>query len=286
MSDEAIKEARATMRQVHEHLLQAHLHLGAESETVGFVDVIHHASNPAAHLNYITPRRNTAWVSSKHIETGLDHMRKLERRPRVQIAEGLFPPMFIKTLRDLGLEAEREVPIMIYRASSPPQKRPRTPGEIKITQVDAAESAAIWWYVWRNAYYDVICSGIEPVYVGRDLRDITSGRLINLILYRYGFPVGAARITRHENSAHVAAMALMREVRTAEITRQFQHAVLRAALDAGSELVFTAGETDETRKLWREMAFVDAGSIVSYAEPSESTPEESHVPVEQPVLVW
>ncbi len=77
MSDAEVKESRVIMRQVQEHLLQAHLRLGSQEEALGFVDVIYHPTNPVGYLNYITPRRNTAWISGKYIENGLDRLREL-----------------------------------------------------------------------------------------------------------------------------------------------------------------------------------------------------------------
>ncbi|MCA9912927.1 MAG: hypothetical protein KC496_06245, partial [Anaerolineae bacterium] len=89
MNKTEIKEARVTLRRVQAHLHQTHLNLGAEEQSVGFVDVVHHASSALPNLNYVTPRRNTAWVSGKHIADGIAVLRDLGRRARVRFVDGL-----------------------------------------------------------------------------------------------------------------------------------------------------------------------------------------------------
>ena len=72
---EAIKTARVLIRRVVDHLRQGHMTTGATVTQVGFVDVITHPTSSLANLNYVTPRRNTAWVSGKHITDGLALLR-------------------------------------------------------------------------------------------------------------------------------------------------------------------------------------------------------------------
>ncbi|NJO54968.1 MAG: hypothetical protein HC829_09190 [Bacteroidales bacterium] len=110
MDEAAVRESRKILRRVQEHLHHAHAGLGARQETVGLVDVLYHPTSTLSSLNYVTPRRSTAWVPSEMINQGLEHLRKLERTPRVQYIEGLFPPLFSKTLFDLGLEADCPLP--------------------------------------------------------------------------------------------------------------------------------------------------------------------------------
>ena len=67
MSRAEVKESRTVLRRIDAHLRQSHLNLGAQTETVGFVDVIHHRTSPLPSLNYVTPRQNTALVPAKDI---------------------------------------------------------------------------------------------------------------------------------------------------------------------------------------------------------------------------
>src|SRR5258706_7776090 len=109
------RESKHILRQIQDHLGEMHTKLGALRESVGMVEVFHHPSTNAPMLNYITPRKNTAWVSSSYLQQGLTHLAQQGRLPRVEYIEGLYPPAFARTLRDLGLELERETLIMVYK---------------------------------------------------------------------------------------------------------------------------------------------------------------------------
>ena len=266
MSQEQIKEARTILRRVEAHLRQSHLDMGAQDEAMGFVDVIHHASSSLPSLNYVTPRKNTAWVSSQYIQKGLETLKDMGRVSRVRFAEGLYPPAFLGSLRELGLKVEAELPIMVYKKENAPRITPSLPNDVTFSKADNAESLALWWYLWRNAYYDVAVSGVEPLAIGRDLRDVYLNRQLNLVMYRHSYPMGALRMTLYEGSAHLVAHAMLRELREESWERLIRDVALDAALQAGMDMVFTTGKSESERRIYRNMGFLDAGSIVSYAE--------------------
>lgn len=281
------------LRQVHEHLLQAHTDLGAFRETISVVDVIHHPINPLPDFNYVTPRRNTAWVSGQYVKQGLDRLKQLGRTARVQYLEGLFPPLFAKTLLELGLSLERETPLMIYRSGGADTMLPPHSGNtnsgVQIQMVADQRGIEMWWYVWRNAFYDVLTLGVEPLVVGRDMAALLTGKHIDILMMRYNFPIGVARLSvqQQNKSAHIVALAMMKEARTPDKMRSLLAAALRAALQRGCELVFAPGETEEDRRLCRELGFIDVSSIVCYvANPSTGVKggKDSHESLVQPLL--
>ncbi|MEO8608764.1 MAG: GNAT family N-acetyltransferase [Chloroflexota bacterium] len=285
------KESRVILRQVQDHLIYVHTNLGAVRETVGLVEVFHHPTNPLPNLNYVTPRRNTAWVSSQAVKEGLNHLNTFGRSARVQYIEGLFPPLFAKTLRDLKLQVERETPIMAYKVGGvsghvpPPPAQTASPDGVSIAQVNDQRGIEMWWYVWRNAFYDVLTLGVEPLFVGRDMAALALGQQLDFLAYRHGNPVGVARLSIQNETAHISALALMKEARTLAMTHALQNAVLKTALEHKAKLVFAPGETEADRRLLRELGFLDFGSIVCYSAPGEKAHEDSHVnPLEQPVL--
>jgi len=281
-----VKEARNIMRRVESHLRQSHLDMGAKDENVGFVDVVYHATSPLPSLNYVTPRKNTAWVSSNYVQQGLETLREKGRVGRVRFAEGLYPPVFENALRELGLKVESEIPIMVYKDLKALRKTPSIPDEINFTRVDDAEGMSVWWYIWRNAFYDVMVSSVEPLLIGSDLRDVYLGRQINLVMYRQSYPMGALRITIHEGSAHLVAQAMIKEMRKPQWERLIHEVSLDVALNAGVDMVFTSDQSAEERQLYRELGFVDSGSIVTFAERSETEKDgEADDPLAQSVLV-
>lgn len=286
MSHMEVKEARNIMRRVESHLRQSHLDMGAKEETISFVDVVYHPTSPLPSLNYVTPRKNTAWVSGNHIQQGLDLLREKGHSPRVRFAEGLYPPVFENALRDLGLKVESEIPIMVFKNRQAPRKTPTIPQEVTFKRVNDAEGMSIWWYIWRNAFYNVMVSSVEPLLIGTDLRDVYLGRQINLVMYRLGYPMGALRITLHEGTAHLVAQAMIKEMRKPHWERLIHEVALDVALNEGVEMVFTSDQNDEERQLYRELGFTDSGSIVTFAEKSDMAKDgESDDPLAKSVLV-
>jgi len=274
MSRAAVKKSRLMLRSISEHLEQAHRNFGAQQKTVGLVDVLYHPHNRAAHLNYVTPRRNTAWIPAPQIEQGLEYLRKLERRARVYYVEGLFLPVFARSLHKLGLQAEQEITLLTYQPKQPlPAGSP--PEGCTVAEIDNQEGAALWWYVWRNAYYDVITHGTEPLYIGQTLREVALGHQIDLLVYRYSFPIGVARVTFHEDTAHISAAAVMREQRTPTLTHWLYRTAVIKAVEQGANMIFTSGSSETERKACRDIGFVDSGSIVCYAEAADERMQQA-----------
>jgi hypothetical protein len=293
---EAVKDSRRVLRQVQIHLLQSRINMGAICESAGLADVLHHPFNSLPHLNYVTPRKSTAWISVKEIEQGLEALAKYNRPRRVEYIEGLFLPIFAKSLREIGLVVQQETPLMVYQpgenhanAATPVPVMPPLPDGVVIDEVKDHEGSSVWWYIWRNAHYDVITQTAEPIYVGQSIMQIALGWQIDILMHRYRFPVGAARITvlPENQTAHIAALALMREVRTPDMLKLLQRHAIQAAVQRGCTLVFTSGETEQDRRLSRENGFIDYGSLVCYAE-TQSKPgahkDFLHDRVAQPVL--
>src|SRR5215212_10671418 len=75
------RESKHILRQIQDHLGEMHVKLGALRESVGMVEVFHHPSTNTPTLNYITPRKNTAWVSSSYLQQGLIYLAQQGRLP-------------------------------------------------------------------------------------------------------------------------------------------------------------------------------------------------------------
>ncbi|MEQ8676939.1 MAG: hypothetical protein RLP44_07805 [Aggregatilineales bacterium] len=265
-----IKETRRVLRLVQDHIATAHLKVGAQQEAHGLVEVVSHPTSELATLNYVTPRKNTAWIPAPEIQKGLEHLRKLNRVARVTYVEGLFPPIFSKSLMQLGLVVEFETPIMVYDLREFDATKNTASGKstgVSVRAVSDQDGIGMWWYVWRNAYYDVLTGNIEPIKIGHEMAQIVSGDQIDLLLYRGDLPVGAARVTVHNTTAHLTTLAIMKEVRTPALIRALYDATLNTAAERGCELLFTSGDTESDRHLGREIGFIDSGSVVCYSEP-------------------
>jgi len=286
MGDAAVKESRRVLRLVQDHLSQSHQTLGVQQKSLGLVDVLYHPENSSPLINFVSPRKKTAWVPAPEVKKGLDELRNMGRTPRVYYIEGLFPPGCAKSLHQLELGVEQESPIITYKFTE--ETKPiayELERGLNIVQARTHEGISIWWYVWRNAYYDVVTQAIDPVYVGRDIRENYLGNQIDMLLYRFGFPVGVVRTTVFHNTAHIKALAVMREVRTKEMVSLLYKAALKLAQERGCELVFTSGSTEIERAACREIGFVDAGSIVIYGEGNDKSPGDDNGDLEEPVFI-
>lgn len=295
MARKVDRETRQVLRRVQDHLIHAQKSLGAIHETVDLMEVIHHPDNTLGELNYTTPRRKTAWVSADQIQHGIDNLIGKDRHARVVYIEGLLPPLFAKNLRKLNLSIERETPIMVYlhegyeNQSHIQLEEPKTPYNMRTEIVENVSDAAIWWYIWENAYYDVFTLGVEPIAVGKTLGAVKMGNQIDILLRRDNFPIGVARVTIHEKTAHIVTIAILREQRTAERLQLLQHIATYQALQHGCDLIFAPGETEDERKIARALGFMDFGSIVCYSAKKNShhdkkNPDNEHKPMAQPIL--
>lgn len=274
MDDSAVKENRQILRRVQDHLFQAHIALGVTHESVGFVDVIYHHANTIPDLNYVTPRRNTAWVSGKFVQQGLERLRALSRTPRVQYIEGLYPPQFAKALSDLGLEPERQTSIMAYALDDPNRKLPRTsaPAGIRIETPADRRGDKLWSSLWGDPSFDVQTLGVEPLEVSGGASE---GESLDVLMRRDDAPIGIARVSIQPASlsAHIVALALLHAERTQRLTKLLLTSAMRAAIKQGSTLIFAPGETEDDRDLARKLGFSEVGATVSYAARSESREE-------------
>ena len=276
MKDSEVKESRQMLRLVQEHLFQAHTKVGATQTQLGLVDVVHHPKSTLPHLNYVTPRRNTAWVPAPEVEKGMKHLKELGRTPRVNYIEGLFPPVFAKSLLALGLKVIEEKPIMVYKLDEENEADKQLPVNITVSPANDQQAIGLWWYIWRNAYYDVITNGIEPIKIGEEMQAITNGQQTDLIMYRDNLPIGVARVTYHESTAHLTTLVIMKEFRKEHLIKAFYKAACAVASVKGSDFIFTSGESATDRKVCREVGFTDVGSMVCYAETADKPSEETH----------
>lgn len=265
------RAARQVLRRFTDHLQHVLLRLGAQQEAHGMVDVFYHPDSAAPALNYITPRRSTAWVGKNMALPGLERLAALGRVPRFLYIEGLYPPQFGDTLADLGLEPESSKAIMAYVPAGIADQIPPPVGHIALPDGVTAQCVSDhramehWWYVWRNAHYDVLTLGAEPLLIGRDMAALGLGQQIDFVLYRYGFPVGVARVSLVEGTAHLLALALLAEMRSPAMLHMLQFSAVKGALEAGAEVVFAPGVDEAERRLTRKLGFVDLGRVVCYA---------------------
>jgi hypothetical protein len=285
MEREELKESRVLMRRVDDHLRLAHRMVGAVEETTGAIDVIYHENSRLPQLNYVTPRRNTAWVSGKYVMQGLELLRQKDRTIHVRFAEGLYPSIFVKSLTEIGLVAHHETPIMAYQAQQPAIESPQLPDGVSCVQTAGHDSMAVWWYVWRSGWYDTLINSLEPLLIEREVTNLNADNQLNIILYRNQYPIGISRLTVHAGGAHLMAQAFLREVRTPALEQLLRQVSVEFALKSGCDLIFACSDSARQRSDYHEMGFTDASRIIIYAQPDAALYKPNDGKLQQPVLV-
>ncbi|MEO0599770.1 MAG: hypothetical protein AAF126_26895, partial [Chloroflexota bacterium] len=83
------------------------------------------------------------------------------------------------------------------------------------------------------------------------------------------------------------AHALLKEMRGIEWDQILRLTAIHTAIDAGTNLVFVTGKAEDERQQFRELGFVDAGSIISYAEKNDTrdSDEDANDAVAQSVYI-
>lgn len=281
MSDPAIAESRRILRRIQTHLAQSQLNLGTTREHDSLVDVVYHPSNYHPLLNYVSPRKNTAWVPGPEIQRGLDRLRELDRTPRVIYIEGLYPPLFAKTIRELGMMVEQEIALMTYavnqdEANAKPANPLPLPEILRVEEVTDSAGSKLWWLLWSSARSESLTKTLEPLLAGGASANVDQEGQIDLILYKRKAPLGVARVTIHDGTAHIAAMALLKIARDAEMIRLFYQVAVQAALKRDCTLVFMANAVETEHQLCRDLGFVDSGSAVCYVEANKMKKEEAN----------
>ncbi len=284
MNDSTVKQIRQILRQVQTHLTDVHVHQGAVQEPTGLVDVLYHPDNANAELNYVTPRKNTAWVSMPEVINGLQVLKNYQRPLRVMFIEGLFIPAFGDRLASIGLERVSETRVMAVELS-PDEIDTRSPDEsdelepdrtlaagntstASFIRVSSRAEVALWWYLWRNARYDVVTRTAELRFIEATYEQIQSGHQIDIIMRIGGIPVGVASLTLNSSrsSAQISAFALAREKRSLPHAVQLLEEILQQAENAGTSLLFFAEDDVLLKTVSQSYGFVDCGGVVCYAE--------------------
>lgn len=281
MNDSTVKQIRQILRQVQSHLTEAHLRQGAEQEQVGLVEVLHHPNSTSPELNYVTPRKNTAWVSIPEVTNGLKVLKSHARALRVMFIEGLFIPAFGERLASAGLARESELRVMALQLDpmeletvSPDEfdsDETLTLGTMTFVNVASRAESALWWYLWRNAHYDVVTQTAELRFIESSFKQISEGHQLDLIMRIGGIPAGVASLTlsTDRTSAQISAFALARETRSLPHAQQLLEEVVEQVKAKGISLLFFALSDVLLNTASQGLGFVDCGGIVCYSEATD-----------------
>lgn len=264
MDDASVKQSRVALRLVQEHLLAAHTQAGSSTQSAGMVDLVTHPADASPHLNYVLPRRNTAWVPTPAIEQGLARLGELGREPRFQYIEGLFPPPFGDTLTKINLQSLEALPVLAFRlggiigntATYPPAP---TAGDLRVRRVSPERGAALWATNPHTPISGTLGSA--------------SANTQEIAAYRQRKPVGVLRleVQPDNGSAQLVRLALS-DAEDTDAAQQLIGAGVRLAIRHRGRLVFAIN--DALAQPLATLGFVELGRLVTWT--TAATLETDH----------
>ena len=274
-SRDDIRATQTIMRRVEAHVQHQQKVQGATHERLNMMEVFYHPQTALPHFNYAAPRPKTAWVATTYIQQGLDALRERGRGARVRYMADLYPSVFAQTLTRIGLRLETRIPVLVKTIASA-DSAPTMPLGYSVQTVTDRQAMGAWWYVWRNAYYDVVTSTARPAQIERDLLAAQAGQQHNLLLYHAHYPIGALRLTLHDHSAHITAMALLNDFHTPKLDTLLRRMAVYHAAQQGCSLIFATGADAYLQTRYREIGFIDSSDILCYAHIGEGIAKEQH----------
>lgn len=283
MNRSEIKSHKDKLRKIENHLRLAHNDLGIERDSVGFVEVVHHLSYRLPALNYVTPRRKTALVPSKDVEKGMQALKAYRRDLRLLYIEELFPPFFAKTLEDMDLRLYAKIPLWVVDLNAR-MVEPKLSTHMSVNTVHNEDGIAIWSLVWRNASYRVFGTTLEPLQIGTLYP--SNDHVVDIILYNHHKPMAVARLTIHNNTAHLMARALVQSTNPLRLQQWLLEISAQTAKEQGCELLFICDSTIEYLQVVTDLSLTQEGSMLCYTDKrNQSHGEVTHDTVEQLVLL-
>ena len=224
------------------------------------VDVVAHPTNPRPELNYVLPRRSTAWVPTNTIEQGLVRLRALDRTPRFHYVEGLFPPQFGETLKKIHLQAAQSLPVLAFKLGGlvgTTAARPLAPtrADLRIRRVSAERGARLWANVgsgWKMLLAGLMADDSQPAQL-----------TIDLAAYVERIPAGVLRveIQPQAGTARLVGLALADGADDA-LVRILLGAGVRVSLRHGGRVAFALPDTPALAASLESLGFIELGRLV------------------------
>jgi len=283
MNRSKVKSHKERLRQIEDHLRHAHDTMGVERDAIGFVEVVHHPTYILPALNYVTPRRKTALVPGKHIEDGISSLRDHRRSARLLYVEELFPPFFGQSMQKIGLWLEDRFPLWVIDLTQPITPETRL-DNLSVKTVVNQQGLEIWSLVWRNAKYRVHWTPLEPLQIGKQY--IHQNTVVDVIVYHHHTPIAVARLTIHNNTAHLMARALLLSTQPLHLHQWLIQVASKTAQEHDCTMLFICDSEVEQLLVASNLPCQQEGNMLCYTDSIDQPyGEETHDTMEQPLLL-
>jgi GNAT superfamily N-acetyltransferase len=265
------RQKQILMRQIHDHFNIVQQRRGTLVEHRRVMDVYHHPSKLGETWNYVTPRRGVAWVATSDLTDGLDRLATFDRTPRLTVIEGLFPPVFQKHLKSIGLEPLTRQRVMTYGAIPGcdqiiPETFPDPPSPRIATFETIDQNAVALWMRLENEELalsqDEISRSWEQVINGQAAYFLASDELVI---------AGGAGAIFTPTMAEIVGLPTLAPFRGRGIATTAIRAAVNAAQKRGATRIMMVVPDDvRSIRFAHRLGFVDLDRLVAY----QRVPEE------------
>lgn len=269
------RHERDVLRRIEFHL-HGGLDAGSVSEQLGTVDVYFHPKTRDSYMNCVTPHQGVAWVRRDDLFDGLVGLLRLGRTPRLVFLEALFPVAFQQQLRLVGLELESEQVVMLYRPllgpipagesifGCLPEQFPRDVETRVVTTWDQVET---WLHVFYAAHYNTQAPPVEPEVVGALADEIAAGRVLCVLAYYQGTPLGVAQLALHNDSAEFESVTTQTLWHDMGLEAGMIITAVRELEARGTAMIFRIEPPGDSGRMYRRLGFVDLTRVLIYQWP-------------------
>jgi len=277
MDKKMIKQMRVLQRRVDTHLRLGHLFLGVQVDEVGFVQIYYHPNSSSPFLNYVTPRSNTSWIPTSHVNDGLVYLREFERIGRVCYADKLFLSNFSNSLVEIGMKADCHIPIWSWEEGL--LKTVSLPEGYHVHAEPVSKGNRDWWHWWEDDNYKILSTRIEPLLLKVDeygTAEEKSYYFFDIKIEKDGHVIGALRMTiadDADDTAHIQAIASHVDADAVLLEQLLLSHAVSSANKVGCSLVFTTRDI-YTMETLRDFDFKPAGSMIFYVDARNATDED------------
>ncbi|NDJ74667.1 MAG: hypothetical protein GYB65_00290 [Chloroflexi bacterium] len=282
------RDDRHILRAIQKHIWETMLYEGVVVEQLGTVDVYVHMTNPATHLNCVTPHKGVAWIRREDLLDAFTGLQRLGRTPRLVFLDALFPEAFTKQIKMMDLTLEDERMVMVYRPLYGPSMPDELvfgrlpdehPSEITTSIATTREELATWLRVFRAGYYNTEALTVPANDVQRLVVAVEKGEAVFILAHYQETPLGATRLALRPPTAELEAVATAPLWHDMGLEAAMIAAATRAATERKCDVVFSIALPRDFMRLYR-IGFVDLTHVMifwqaeEYAQPKPETTEQ------------
>lgn len=278
--DAPTRSERQILRRIQSYLQAARDDAGVVLESLGTVDLSHHATDPNPELNCAVPHKGAAWVRRDDLLAAFARLDALGREPRLVYHEALFPAALQQQLEAMGLVLERTRAVLVYQ----PVVGPAPPGEslfgrlpdalpqdVTARAVSSADGLSTWLPLFDSAYaQDADALSGAPDVVAELVAMAAAGQRIFVTAWYQDAPLGAACAGVRDTVAELEAVVTAPLWHGMGLEEALIVTATRQAEARGCTAIFTIQAPRDARRMYRRLGFMALTRVLTFGLPGDA----------------